>query len=533
MTETLFAGGPVLTMDPARPRAEAILVADGTIAAVGDLASVRAAASPRAEAFDLAGRTLMPAFQDAHAHPSYAGVVMQRCDLHDLPGPAAVLDRVAAFAAAHPGTPWITGGGWEMDHFPGGIPHKGALDAVVPDRPVALMNRDVHGVWVNSRALELAGITAATPDPWDGRIERDAAGDPVGTLHEGAVALVERVIPAPSVDTIAAGILAAQDRLISLGITAWQDAWVTPDRHDAYVHLSSTGRLRAFVAGALWWDRHRGLDQVPELVARREATPPGPYRAATVKIMVDGVCENFTAAMLDPFLTAAGDPTDNHGIEFVPPGDLAAIVTALDAAGFQVHFHTIGDRAARSALDAVAAARTANGASGLRHHLAHLQVLHRDDIPRFAALDVAATVQPLWAHHSAYQDVLTIPFLGPERAAAQYPIGSLDAGGARLAFGSDWPVSPPDPFPIVGVASTRVHPGRPSAPPLGPRQAIPVMAALRAATLGSAWVNRLDATAGPLAVGLQPDLVVVAGDPTEEPAACRVEITLRHGAPLG
>ena len=199
------------------------------------------------------------------------------------------------------------------------------------------------------------------------------------------------------------------------------------------------------MVGALSWERdwdERGID---ELVEQRAAGPVGRYRATSVKIMVDGVLETFTGAMLEPYLSADGGRTDRTGILFVEPDRLRRVTQLLDAAGFQVHFHAIGDRAVREALDAVEVARLANGPTDGRHHIAHIQLIHPADVVRFAPLDVVANAQPFWACHDPQMDDLTIPFLGPERAAWQYPFGSLLRAGARLAMGSDWGVSSADP----------------------------------------------------------------------------------------
>ncbi len=220
-----------------------------------------------------------------------------------------------------------------MAHFPGGTPTKELLDDIVPDRPVFLLNRDVHGAWVNSKALELAHITRETPDPWDGRIERDpATGEPTGTLHEGAAySLADTHLPPPPQEEWERAILLAQEHLHALGITGWQDAWVTPATEDAYRSLAERGELTARVVGALWWDRHRGLEQVEELAARRDRGSVGTFHPTTVKIMCDGVLENYTGAMLRPYCDAAGHETDQTGITYVDRDQLIEAVVALDA----------------------------------------------------------------------------------------------------------------------------------------------------------------------------------------------------------
>jgi predicted amidohydrolase YtcJ len=434
--DLVFVNGAVFTADATRRWARAVAVRSGRITAVGNEPDVVALIGDNTDVVDMAGRMLLPGFQDAHIHPVTSGLDLTRCDLSEVTSLDGALASIAGYAEAHPEEPWILGGGWAMDWFPGGVPSAETLERVVPDRPAFLVSRDGHGAWANRRALELAGIGFETPDPPDGRVERLGGGEPQGTLQEGAMRLMDRVVPAPTVADCERGLVAAQRLLLSLGITAWQDAAVTANVHHTYHALAGRGELAVDVVGALWWDRERGEEQVDELESRRYEAAPG-YRPTTVKLMLDGVCENFTAAMLDPYLDGGGGETDNHGLEFIDPAALPRIVTRLDAAGFQVHFHAIGDRAVRSALDAVEAARGANPWSDARHHIAHIQVIQPDDLPRFRRLGVVANAQPFWAYEDGYQRDLTIPYLGPERSALQYPFRSLLGGGANLAVGSE------------------------------------------------------------------------------------------------
>ncbi|UXY18065.1 amidohydrolase [Streptomyces cynarae] len=532
--DLLFTGGPVLTPDG--PVTTPVAVVGDRIAAVGDTAA-RELTGPRTEVVELAGRLLLPGFQDAHIHPVPAGLEMSQCDLTGTKTAEETVAAVRAYAEAHPDREWITGGGWSMEAFEGGAPTRELLDAVVPDRPVYLPNRDHHGAWVNSRALERAGLTRDTPDPADGRIERDASGEPTGLLQEGAMRYVGRLTPAATAADRLAALLHAQRHLHALGVTAWQDALVgdflgMDDPSDAYLAAAREGSLTARVVGALWWDRGRGAEQIPELVERRAASSHGRFRAGSVKLMLDGIAETGTAALLDPYLDACGCATANRGTSFVAPDRLPSYVTELDALGFQCHFHALGDRAVRDALDAIEAARKANGPSDTRPHLAHLQIVHPDDVPRFAQLGATANIQPLWAAHEPQMDELTIPFLGPQRASWQYPFGALLRAGATLAAGSDWPVSSPDPLQGVHVAVNRVLPGG-SRPVFLPEERIGLTDALTAYTAGSAYVNHLDDT-GTVRPGALADLVVLDRDPYAGPPEAigetRVALTYVGGA---
>jgi predicted amidohydrolase YtcJ len=522
--EVVFHNGTIFDGRAFLPPDTCVRVAGGRITAVGQAG----AAGPLdgAEPVDLEGGTLLPGFVDAHVHPVFAGDQMRRCDLRSASSAAGYLELVAAYAADHPDEEWISGGGWSMDAFPGGIPTRHELDSVVPDRPVFLPNRDGHGAWVNSRALALAGIGRSTPDPADGRIERDADGEPNGMLQEGAAILVSRLLPEVTEDDWYAALLTAQDHLLSLGITGWQDAIVgryegEADPLTAYLRAAQAGTLLAKVVGALWWDRHRGLEQIGELLEQRNTGQAGNFHATSVKMMLDGVAENHTAAMLEPYLDGDGCSTGKAGLDFIDPAELPTFVTALDREGFQVHFHALGDRAVRNALDAVEAARRANGQPGPRHHLAHLQVIHPEDVPRFARVGATANIQPLWATHEPQMDELTIPFLGERRSGWQYPFRSLEAAGAAVCGGSDWPVSSPNPLWGAHVAVNRSLPalaGGQGGDPFLPGQAISLTSILTAYTSGSSRVNGLGAVTGSIAEGYDADLAVVNADLGHLPA---------------
>ncbi|MEO7126585.1 MAG: amidohydrolase [Nakamurella sp.] len=519
-----LSGGGVFTADTVRSRAGAVAVRDGAIVAVGR--DVSELIGPTTEKVDLAGKLLVPGFIDAHVHPVTGGLRMMKCDLSGGETQADYLATIAAYVAVHPDEQWITGGGWAMAVFPGGTPTAAALDAVTGGRPAFLPNRDGHGAWVNTRALQIAGIDAATPDPRDGRIERDAAGNPIGTLHEGAMSLVNSWLPKPSQADLVAGLLTGQRYLHSLGITGWQDA-IIGDYSDlvdpgmAYVQAATDGTLTARVVGALWWDRTAGLEQIPSLVERRERYRAGRFAATSIKIMQDGVLENFTAAILDPYLDGHRHPTDNSGISFVSPDILNEAVPRLDALGFQVHFHAIGDRAARECLNAVERAVAANGRGDNRHHIAHLQVVHPEDVPRFRELGVAANMQMLWATYEPQMVELTLPFLGELRAGWQYPFGDLLRAGTILAAGSDWSVSTPDPLAAIHTGVNRMAaPGLEEGDyqPFLADQALDLASALVAYTAGSAWVNHLDDQVGTIEVGKRADLVILDRDPFAGPA---------------
>jgi hypothetical protein len=495
---TVFINGPIWTGTRAEP--------DWVVIEGSHIVDLGHGTPPGGNTYDLDGRCLLPGFQDAHVHPPIGGLALIRCELHDV-DPTKYSSTIAEYARLNPDAEWITGGGWPMNAFNGGIAHKSILDAIVPDRPVLLHSSEGHAAWVNSKALKIAGIDTSTPDPIHGRIERDLDGTPNGTLQEGAVELVERFTPEDSKADVRKAILAGQEYLHSLGITGWNDAWVRPIDHAVYRGLDADGLLTGHVLGSLWWDRERSTEQLDDLLAMSvEGTDR--YRPKAIKLMVDGVIENGTGAVCSPYVG-----TDDRGITFLDFETLQSVVPRIMSAGIQPHFHAIGDAAIRSALDSVAAGKRSEAAA-VRPHIAHIHLIDPVDVPRFKSVGVAANMQTLWACHDDTMLELTIPRLGPERSTWQYPFRSLADSGAHLAAGSDWSVSTADPFAQMGVAVTRATHDAPD--PFLPEQALTRLEVLRAFTYGSAWVNHDEQRAGTIEVGKEADLVVASENPLSD-----------------
>ena len=537
--DVLFSGGRVFTAGLARSERRDVLVRDGVIRGVGAPGSFDevAAGIEGLERVDVGDGMLLPGFQDAHCHPVPAGIEMLQCDLSHAGSAAEALETVRRYAAG--GADWVLGGGWTMDHFAGGSPTREALDAVTGDRPAYLVSRDHHSAWVNSSALARAGITAETPDPADGRIERRPDGSPAGTLHEGAMTVLDVVKPAPDAELAYRGLLAAQKHLHSLGITGWQDALVGDglgfvDAFPVYLRAAEEGTLEARVTAALWWARDRGPEQLEHLIERRAlaaASPTGPsggFVADTVKMMLDGIVENQTAAIHGHY-ELPGVP--HSGLDFIDPERLGEYVGLLDANGFSVHFHALGDRAVSQALDALGGtgANEALGgdsqpgrASALptsrRHQLAHLQLVADADLERFARLGAIANLQAYWAYLDEQLRVLSLPVLPPGSVDHTYPFGRIAHAGARLAFGSDWPVSTADPLAAVHVAVNRTDPDEPGASPLGRADdRLGLAEALAGYTAGSAEAGAHGALTGRLEPGRLADLALLDRDPFEHP----------------
>jgi predicted amidohydrolase YtcJ len=505
--DLVLRNGAIYTVDSARSWAEAVAIKDGKIVFVGRDAELGERVGSSTQVVDLKGRMVIPGMQDAHIHPISGGIEASACDLNGKRNAEEYVAAIKAYADAHPDEPWILGGGWLMSAFgPGAMPAKELLDAVVPDRPVYLSSTDGHTTWVNSKALEIAGITRATPDPADGRIDRDPkTGEAIGSLQEGAGALVGKHVPAWTLEKRIAGLRYSQHMLNAYGITAVQDAGVREPELEAYAALDATGGLSLKAVVSQWWVRDGGLEQIATMEAQRSKYTRGRVRATAVKIMQDGVMENYTAVMTEPY-HVHGSP---KGIPMIDPQLLKSAVTALDAKGFQVHFHAIGDGAIRQCLDAVQTARETNGNSGLRHHISHIQMINPVDLPRFRPLGVIANFQPLWGWADEYITKLTTPFIGEERTRWMYPIAAMRATGAMVAFGSDWSVSTANPFIEMEVAVRRADPSIPDGEVFLPEQRIALPEAIAAFTIGSAFVNGIERETGSVETGKAADLVVL------------------------
>ena len=525
--DLLIVNGAIFTGE-ADPGLGSVAIRSGTIVEVGP--DLRHWQRPATEVINAGGGLVTPGFVDAHVHPVTGGLKLLRCSLDTAASAQEAIALVANYANAYPEREWIWGGGWSLDWFPGGTPAARILDQVIGHRPAFLYNRDGHGAWANSAALKRAGITAVTPDPADGRIERLPDGSPQGTLHEGAMALIEAILPPVPAAEWEQALAAGQRYLLSCGITGWQDAAVEVEHEAAYLALAGRAQLVASVVAALWWDRHRGLEQIADLMGRRALQAPG-YRPTSVKLMLDGIVENYTAALLEPYLDGAGAVTANSGIDFIEPKELVEIVSRLDRLGFQCHFHALGSRAVRHALTALDGLQTDQG---LRHHLAHLQVVDPSDVGLFKKTGATANVQALWACSEPQMTELTLPFLGPESVENQYPFASFEAAGVPLAMGSDWPVSTANVFEQIEVAVTRRHPLYRESDPFQLSQALTLEQALTAFTAGSARVNRVDDRVGRIEAGMRADLTVADRNPFSEApiGETRVTHTIKGGRPV-
>jgi hypothetical protein len=529
--DLILTGARIATMDPARPQAQAIAMAGGRILGLGSDAEIVAAAGPGTRRIDAGGRRVLPAFQDAHIHLAEGGVdLVTAVPLFEAASHDALIAALRAHAASSD-LPVVFGSGWQGGTFPPGTLHRGHLDAAVPGRPCFTFDSSAHMACLNSAALAAAGIGRDTPDPPNGTIQRDAAGEPTGLLLEDAAPWALARLPPLPADMALRGALAAMAHANRHGITGIIDARVVQTNLDAYAAALAGGCATLRVtAAALVRPADTPATAVERLADWRATHRHPDLMVTSAKFFLDGVIENGTAAFLAP----TADTGTNAPVMF-PQDHLNALVAALDAARFQCHFHVIGDAAASAALDALDHAAAANGVWPSLPQLAHLQLVDAADIPRLAALGAMANIQPLWARHDPAVPDLWMEAIGPARLPQTYPFRQIADAGAPLVLSSDWTVSTLNPFPIIETAITR-QPQRAEGqrPPFLPAERLNRGEALHAYTVNAAaacWRSHLT---GRLAPGLSADLIVTDRDPltcpVDEIGETRVLLTLFKGA---
>jgi predicted amidohydrolase YtcJ len=524
-TTLIVRSGTIHTMDDNRTVAEAMVVRNGEIVYIGDDEGTQTYEDLDTTILELSYKTVLPGFHDTHTHLISGGTDLLYVDLFAATNVEELVDTVRTWADQNPQEPWVQGSGWSMATFDA-LLHKSQLDAVVADRPVFLVSSDGHSAFANGMALELAGIGPDTPDPEDGQIERDDKGDLTGVLQEAALELVADLIPPYPLDRVDKGLALAMHEANRFGITTIVDASVREWMLAGYARAEAAGSLTLRVHGAVWIEPDM-LDDLGQVEALRSQYSSERVQVDSVKFFVDGLIESETAFMLEPYTSGA------NGTPIYSDEELRAAAIALDALGFQLHAHVIGDGATRQFLDAVEAVIEANGNRDRRPQLAHLEVVHPDDWPRFAALGAHANFQMFWAYPDPYIQELTWPLLGEQRSQYLYPIGGLHAAGATIVAGSDWSVSTMNPFEAIEVAITRQDPSINAGEVLTPDQRIDVETALAAYTSQGAKATFSEDLVGSLEVGKRADFVIVDGDPFAIPASdlsdVKVEATWLDG----
>lgn len=521
----------IWTVDSTRPRAEALAVIGDTIAFVGTDAAVTSWIGPRTRVIDARGRTVLPGFTDSHVHFTSGSLSLTKVSLGEAGSMADIRATLRAWRRTHPGRAWVVGFGWLYGSVGGdGIPDKRQLDDLFPDRPVFLSAYDGHTTWVNSAALRLAGITRSTPDPANGVIVRDAAGEPTGALKEKASALVSRLIPATMPAEERRALLQGLRYASSVGVTRVHSAHGDFDLLPVLDSLRRAGTLPVRFDVGVFVDPPA---LTPAFVARidsaRQRYQGDWVSAGLVKLMIDGVIETHTAAMLAPF---TGDTA--RGALFWPVAGFTQAVTELDARGFRVMTHAIGDRGVRTVLDAYASARATNGNRPRIQRIEHIETIDPADIARFGREGVIASMQPRHAYPEGANDTgVWSRAIGRERAGRAWVWKQIRDNGGRLAFGSDWPVVTLDPWPGVQVAVHRQT--EDGTPPEGfvPSERLDLATVIAAYTMGPAIAAGRERREGSITPGKLADVIMLVGDPfratQRQLASMRVAMTVVGG----
>lgn len=516
--DAVFTNGRIWTGDAARPEAEALAVTGGRIVAIGTTAEIDPLAGTDTRRIDLAGRRVVPGFNDAHWHLP----TRPTADLGDSGSVEVLQRRLSEFAATLGPEEWITGRGWGATDFPDRRPHRRYLDAVFPDRPVLLTDRDGHQTLANSRALQLASVTRATPDPQNGRIDRDAAGEPTGVLKEAASGLVRRLIPPVTADQVYRSLMAELDKAASFGLTSLQVAsgsGASGVEYEAYARAAREGVLKLRLRVAVPFVRDVTDARLAEFQALKQTHAGSLLTFGIAKGMLDGTVDAHTAAMVDPYADQPGT-----GLPMWDQPSLNAAVAAYDRVGWQVQLHAIGDRAIRMALDAFEFAGATNASSDRRHRIEHVEVPALSDLPRFRALGVIASTQAMFAS----PDTITLsnyaPALGPERASRSNAFRLFDTAGAAQAFGSDYPVFTMEVMRGIHAAVTRQLPDGTPAEGFYAEHRLSVAEAVRHFTAGSAYAEFADEHKGTLAVGALADFVALSEDIFDIPPGRLAEV---------
>ncbi len=499
----------IYTMDGARSIAQCMAIANGKIAFVGSNADAAPFAGPMTRIVDMSGKMILPGFHDSHAHPATGYLEQQGCDLAELQTKEQILKTVATYVKDHPDITWVTGGGWSLPIFPDASPQKEELDKVVPDKPACLISQDGHSAWLNSKALEAAKITAQTADPVNGKIERQNGNrEPSGTLRESAIKLVKDVAPTPTEADYRNAVLEVQKEFNKYGIVAVQDAGADETMLKAYASLDDSNLLTMRVHASMIVEPGDADPRIAELKRWRDKYDGKTLRVNSVKLWCDGVIETETAALLEPYLSEKKTERNTGMLNF-PQEVLNAVIARLDAEGFQIHIHAIGDAAVRASLNGHAYAQTNNGWRDRRHHIAHLELIHPDDFNRFRDMNIIANYQPFWAYRDKYITEQTEPKLGPVRSRRLYQIASMIRSGAVVVAGSDWNVTTQNPLDAIQVAVTRCALDAAPGTVFMPEEKTTLPEILACYTINGAYLSKTEKETGSIEVGKSADIVVL------------------------
>ena len=499
----ILSGGAVYTGNVSNRWATSIVIQGGKIAFVGDDSGTQQFRREGARVIDLTGLMVMPGFHDAHAHPMSGALRLLRCSLADDKSVQELFATIRHCASTAGSTSWLIGYGWDSSWAPQLA--RISLDRIVADRPAFLSDTDGYKAWANTKALAAAGIDPAGVGPQTNGIERNPKTlHPTGMLTGDATDLVRNRLPPPTEEQYREALRLAMATANRNGITSLFDAAARPAMLQAYRDADMANELTVRVVAAQVTDPRRGAAQIDEMAARRARLRGRLFRADAAKLFLDEEIPLHTAAMLDPY----SDMPGSRGKLFFEPARLDELVRKLDAEGFLIHMHAMGDRAVRSGLDAIERAIAANGPRDRRHQIAHLGVTTPADVVRFGRLGVVANFQPLWFPADDPATKQTDAALGTERSRWIMPMGSIAKMGGRVVAGSDWPATPMNPLEGIQAAVTR-QPANGNLPARQPQERVELTTAIAAYTSNAAWAVHEDGIDGTIERGKAADLIVL------------------------
>lgn len=547
----VFKNGVVYTADAGRTVAEAVAVEGERIAYVGDNAGAEAFIGPETEVVDLQGKMLMPSFFEGHAHYTMATSTVVGINLAGMDTEEAYVAAMKKYVEAHPGLTVLRGQGYLEAVFPGVGPRKEALDEVSTEIPIVVQAETLHSLWCNSKAIEVAGITEATPNPENGRIERNADGSIHGCFRESAQDLILDAVGDFTVEQYKEGVLAYQDKILRYGFTGAYDPWLYANSNavEAIKELDREGKLKIYFRGAYWMNPHRGPEQVQEIVEAKERDnqDANMFQTRAVKMFMDGVLESETAFLLEPYEKADGRPAGWRGEQIWEPENMKKCVAAVDAAGMGIHVHCAGDAAVKQTLDSIEYAQSVGGKKDHRHCITHIFLVDPADIQRFKDMDVVAMLNSYWAQIDETYFV-NGTYTGAERIAHTYPINSFFKAGVITANASDYPITAePNPFVGMEIGVTRIAPDNYHPWVLDyddprihgdfwPEERAKIEDMIDSFTITQAYANFLDEVCGSLEVGKEADMIVVDRNiltcASEDIGLAEVEKTIFRGRTL-
>jgi hypothetical protein len=510
LADLVFKNGFIYTVNSLNSKSEAVAVSDGKFIYVGDNNGVKSFIGDKTKVIDLKKRMVLPGFIDAHCHPISSYRYFFELNLYDLKTIREIQNEIKEYLISHPDAEYIKGRGWSDTDFPITGPDKKVIDEIVKDIPVSFSSDGGHSLWVNSKTLELAGITKETINPTGGVIERyQNTNEPGGTLRENAADLVSKIFPGYTVEDLMKGLEAYQEMALSFGITTVHDAYLDAGSNEpeAYRNLESNNRLKVRFRASLYIDPEKGIEQIKVLTNERNKNKGELFQTNSAKIFIDGVVEGSTAYLKEPYKHIS----DSRGELLWNLGNLNKICTILDKNKFQIHVHAIGDAATSVTLDAFSYAEKQNGERNSRNIITHLQLVNPMDIKRFKELSVIAVPQPYWFIKDDYYYNIQVPYLGKLRADEEYPMESFFNVGVVVASSSDYPVTVPcNPLKAIQIAITRSDLNTTDPKEiLWPEERATLEQMIRSFTINGAYSNFLEQKTGSIEIGKAADLIVL------------------------